>query len=548
MNRSFPPPVPLRGSRSMTRPGRKKSKTPPARTNIRRKTKASRSAGKARSAAANRALFGGEAYASLPGDPLEGASEFTFEAWVYWNKEPSYGEPVFDFGSSSTNHMYLTPGKKSGGEKKLTFEIRTAGNASALVMASKLATGAWSYVAVSETSTGTLTLYVDGKEVGQTTSATVTPASLGSGLDSDYLGKSLADEPELKGRLSNVAFYKKALTAGEIAGHYSAGEFPVNTDAPSVSGTAKEGKKLKAKAGTWTGVAPITYEYQWQHCYQSECESATGTGAKEKEYTVAAGDVGYKLRVLVTAKNSAGTREAASAETETITGTGLAPKNTEVPKVEGEAVEGRTLTANHGKWEGTPPLSYAYQWELCNSFGEACLPIIGEAAKAPEYELGRSEVGTTLRVRVTAENSVGAAEATSAAGTEVSVQPGSAAVAWGRNYPVGQLGAGYEDDYEVAPVSVVGLSDIRSIVAAGRGDSYALLGDGTAVAWGENSKRRGQLGDGSTEPSRSPVPIVERTEGGEWRTMTGVTAVAAAWSAGFTAWPSSTTVNATAKS
>ena len=434
--------------------------------------------------------FGGEAYASLPGDPLEGASEFTVEAWVYWNKEPSYGEPVFDFGSSSTNHMYLTPGKKSGGEKKLTFEIHTAGNASALVMASKLATGAWSYVAVSETSTGTLTLYVDAKEVGQTTGATVTPASLGSGLDSDYLGNSLGDEPELKGGLSNVAFYKKALTAGEIAGHYNAGEFPVNTEAPTVSGTAKEGKKLKAKAGTWTGVTPITYEYQWQHCYQSECKSATGTGAKEKEYTVAAGDVGYKLRVLVTAKNSAGTREGASAETETITGTGLAPKNTEVPEVEGEAVEGRTLTANHGKWEGTPPLSYAYQWELCNSFGEACLPIIGEAAKAPEYELGPSEVGTTLRVRATAKNSVGAAEATSAGSTEVSVQPGTAAVAWGRNYPVGQLGAGYEDDYEVAPVSVVGLSDIRSIVAAGRGTATRC--SATARRWrGAKTVREG---------------------------------------------------------
>src|ERR1700729_3882271 len=36
----------------------------------------------------------GSEYATLPGDPLEGAREWTAEAWVYWTGTSSYKEPV----------------------------------------------------------------------------------------------------------------------------------------------------------------------------------------------------------------------------------------------------------------------------------------------------------------------------------------------------------------------------------------------------------------------------------------------------------------------
>ena len=100
---------------------------------------------------------------------------------------------------------------------------------------------------------------------------------------------------------------------------------------------------------------------------------------------------------------------------------------------------------------------------------------------------------------------------------------GTVAVAWGRNYPAAQLGAGYADNYEVSPVPVLDLTEIRSMVSSGYA-SYALLGDGTAVAWGSATR-----GDGSTEKSILRVPVVEKTEGSETRTMTGVTAIAAAF-------------------
>ena len=43
-------------------------------------------------------FFAGEAFASLPSNPLAEATAFTAEAWVYWSGV-SYEQPIFDLGS-----------------------------------------------------------------------------------------------------------------------------------------------------------------------------------------------------------------------------------------------------------------------------------------------------------------------------------------------------------------------------------------------------------------------------------------------------------------
>ncbi len=45
-----------------------------------------------------------------------------------------------------------------------------------------------------------------------------------------------------------------------------AGTPPVNTSAPSVSGTPRVGETLTASPGGWSGTAPISYAYSWQRC------------------------------------------------------------------------------------------------------------------------------------------------------------------------------------------------------------------------------------------------------------------------------------------
>ncbi len=88
-----------------------------------------------------------------------------------------------------------------------------------------------------------------------------------------------------------------------------------------------------------------------------------------------------------------------------------APANRVRPTIAGVSEEGQTLTANPGAWEGGP-ISYAYQWQDCDTAGANCTNISG--ASASTYHLGASDVGDTVVVAVTARNAGGSTTASSA--------------------------------------------------------------------------------------------------------------------------------------
>jgi hypothetical protein len=88
-----------------------------------------------------------------------------------------------------------------------------------------------------------------------------------------------------------------------------------------------------------------------------------------------------------------------------------APSNSAVPTISGTTQEGNTLTATSGTWSGTTPITYTYQWRRCNANGGACGNING--ATGSTYGLKAADVNHTIRVRVTAKNSDGTADATS---------------------------------------------------------------------------------------------------------------------------------------
>ena len=88
------------------------------------------------------------------------------------------------------------------------------------------------------------------------------------------------------------------------------------------------------------------------------------------------------------------------------------PRNTGLPTVSGPVQIGKAIKASTGAWTGSTPLTFSYQWRRCDAAGAACVDIPG--ATASSYTINSGDADRTLRVSVTATNSVGSASATSA--------------------------------------------------------------------------------------------------------------------------------------
>ena len=100
---------------------------------------------------------------------------------------------------------------------------------------------------------------------------------------------------------------------------------PTLKTAAAVGGTAKYGKTLTAGKGSWTGTATITYTYKWYRCTVASTKTSTLgstpykcaaiSGGSKSTYKLSKSDIGKYVRVLITAKNSAGTAYSVSKTT-----------------------------------------------------------------------------------------------------------------------------------------------------------------------------------------------------------------------------------------
>ena len=118
-----------------------------------------------------------------------------------------------------------------------------------------------------------------------------------------------------------------------------AAQAPLNSVLPAILGSATVGTTLTASVGLWTGTAPLLYSYQWLRCGADGGQS-TGvgcpaiSGATGTQYALAAADLGQRLRVQVTARNTLGTATATSNAAALVQAAGSTPAPSPPPPTE----------------------------------------------------------------------------------------------------------------------------------------------------------------------------------------------------------------------
>jgi hypothetical protein len=175
---------------------------------------------------------------------------------------------------------------------------------------------------------------------------------------------------------------------------------PVNTVAPTVSpsGTQSVGTVITANDGTWSGVAPITFEYKWTR------NNVAISGATATTYTIQLADDGTTIRVEVKGTNTYGTTAYIASSNSVSAVNTVAPTNSVAPVISGTAVVGQVLTTTDGTWTGVPTPTFSYQWKRgATNIG----------TNAATYTLVAADASQSITCVVTGTNAGGSANATS---------------------------------------------------------------------------------------------------------------------------------------
>jgi hypothetical protein len=160
-------------------------------------------------------------YADLPIGPLLGTlTSSTFAAWVNITNVGDAWQRIFDFGSGTTNYMFLSP--NNGLTGTVRFAIRTATVTEQTVTAPAGVSTGWHHVAVViDAASMTLRLYEDGILVRERPT-TLLPKDMAA-KNQNWLGRSQwTADPYFNGSLDDFRIYNRALSESEV--RYLAGD------------------------------------------------------------------------------------------------------------------------------------------------------------------------------------------------------------------------------------------------------------------------------------------------------------------------------------
>ncbi|MGA9451450.1 MAG: family 43 glycosylhydrolase, partial [Verrucomicrobiia bacterium] len=154
-------------------------------------------------------LDGVSQYVLLP-EPVANAS--TFATWVKWNGGGTW-QRIFDFGTGTTNYLFLTPMANSG---DMRFAITTNGNGAEQQINAPFAlpTNSWCHVAVTlDGSVGLL--YLNGVPVATNNNLTIRPWQ--TLAMTNYIGHSqFPADPLFGGEIGSFRIFGRALSGAEI--------------------------------------------------------------------------------------------------------------------------------------------------------------------------------------------------------------------------------------------------------------------------------------------------------------------------------------------
>ena len=200
-------------------------------------------------------------------------------------------------------------------------------------------------------------------------------------------------------------------TTGVVSSSLAA---PRSTALPTIGlDAAAVGHRLTATQGSWSGTAPLTFSYQWQRCNVNGNACTALNAVSASTWTIQSQDVGHTVRVIVTAKNTAGSASAASQPTGVVTSGLQKPTNSTKPAISGKPAIGSTLETTKGMWGGTWPLTFSYQWQRCDTKGNGCAAL--NAVSSAQYKVTSADANHTIRVDVAAHNAAGTVHAVTAA-------------------------------------------------------------------------------------------------------------------------------------